>query len=106
MATNGADAADDDRLDAEIDETTEDSSRPGISWRRTRWSCETSPGRPAGWSGFLTVHCACQIPYLGGFTFYDDALEDERRAALEAVADAHLAQRHAQLGLFDGCRCR
>jgi hypothetical protein len=43
---------------------------------------------------------------LGGFTFCDDAQEDERRAALEAVADAHPAEKHAQLSLFDGCGCR
>jgi hypothetical protein len=43
---------------------------------------------------------------LGGFTFYDDAQEAERRATLAARADAHLIEAHSQRSLFDGCGCR
>ena len=92
----------------EVHEHSEDPARPGITWLRGwYYEEEPEPDEPA-WSGILSIRCWCQRPYtsLAQREMFNPADEAAARADLEAVADAHLIERHPQRSLFDGCGCR
>lgn len=94
----------------EVDEERKDLTRAGMTWERC-WSpyvlVPEDGADASGWGGMLGVHCCCQLAPLGVRWFEDVTAVAEARAELEAIADAHLVQRHPErLVVEHGCGCR
>src|SRR4051812_13888954 len=97
-------------VEVEAHEEIDDPVRPGMRWCRDWWpDADGSIHHDQAW-GEIGVRCmAGHRPF--GWSVWDEftnATEEARaRAELEALADAHLLEAHAQLSFFEpGCGCR